>query len=43
MVLGAAQADKPKLRYLTGDDLILLAKTKKSISDEGFHDILKQF
>jgi NAD(P)-dependent dehydrogenase (short-subunit alcohol dehydrogenase family) len=42
IVLDAVTTDKPKLRYLAGKDVEQLVKTKESMSDEDFHNVLKQ-
>jgi NAD(P)-dependent dehydrogenase (short-subunit alcohol dehydrogenase family) len=42
VILKAVTTDKPKLRYLAGNDVKQLVKTKESMSDEDFHNVLKQ-
>jgi NAD(P)-dependent dehydrogenase (short-subunit alcohol dehydrogenase family) len=42
IVLDAVTTDKPRLRYLAGKDVEQLVKTKESMSDEDFHNVLKQ-
>jgi NAD(P)-dependent dehydrogenase (short-subunit alcohol dehydrogenase family) len=42
IILNAVTTDKPKLRYLAGNDVKQLVKTKESMSDEDFHNVLKQ-
>jgi NAD(P)-dependent dehydrogenase (short-subunit alcohol dehydrogenase family) len=42
IILNAVITDKPKLRYLAGNDVKQLLKTKESMSDEDFHNVLKQ-
>ena len=42
IILDAVTTDKPKLRYLVGKDVEQLVKTKESMSDEDFHNVLKQ-
>lgn len=42
VIIDAVTTDKPKLRYLAGKDVEQLVKTKESMSDEDFHNTLKQ-
>lgn len=42
VIYDAAITDKPKIRYLAGNDVKQLIKTKESMSDEQFHNALKQ-
>lgn len=42
IVLNAVTSDKPKLRYLAGKDVEQWIEEKKKMSDEEFHDIMKQ-
>jgi len=42
VIYNAAITDNPKLRYLAGNDVKQLIKTKESMSDEEFHNALKQ-
>lgn len=42
IVLNAVTSDKPKLRYLVGKDVEQWIEEKKKMSDEEFHDTMKQ-
>jgi short-subunit dehydrogenase len=41
-ILHAAISNNPKLRYLVGNDMIMMAETKKSMSDEDFRKMMMQ-
>jgi len=42
IVLDAIMDKKPKLRYLAGKDVEQIMDAKNKMSDEDFHDLLKQ-
>ena len=42
ITLDAMTSDKPNLRYLAGKDVELWLEAKKKMSDEEFHDMIKQ-
>ncbi len=42
IVLDAVTSNKPKLRYLAGKDVEQWVEAKKKMSDEEFHDMMKQ-
>jgi short-subunit dehydrogenase len=41
-ILHAVISNNPKLRYLVGNDMIMMAETKKSMSDEDFRKMMMQ-
>ena len=41
-ILHAAISNNPKLRYRVGNDMIMMAETKKSMSDEDFRKMMMQ-
>jgi short-subunit dehydrogenase len=41
-ILHAAISNNPELRYLVGNDMIMMAETKKSMSDEDFRKMMMQ-
>ena len=41
-ILHAVISNNPELRYLVGNDLIMMAETKKSMSDEDFRKMMMQ-
>jgi NAD(P)-dependent dehydrogenase (short-subunit alcohol dehydrogenase family) len=41
-ILHAAISNNPELRYLVGNDMIMMAETKKSMSDEDFRKMVMQ-
>jgi NAD(P)-dependent dehydrogenase (short-subunit alcohol dehydrogenase family) len=41
-ILHAAVSNNPELRYLVGNDMIMMAETKKSMSDEDFRKMMMQ-
>ena len=41
-ILHATISNNPELRYLVGNDMIMMAETKKSISDEDFRKMMMQ-
>jgi NAD(P)-dependent dehydrogenase (short-subunit alcohol dehydrogenase family) len=41
-ILHAAISNNPELRYLVGSDMIMMAETKKSMSDEDFRKMMMQ-
>ena len=41
-ILHAITSNNPKLRYLVGNDMIMMAETKKSMSDEDFRKMMMQ-
>jgi short-subunit dehydrogenase len=41
-ILHAVTSNNPELRYLVGNDMIMMAETKKSMSDEDFRKMMMQ-
>jgi short-subunit dehydrogenase len=41
-ILHAITSNNPKLRYLVGNDMIMMSETKKSMSDEDFRKMMMQ-
>lgn len=41
-ILHAVSSNNPELRYLVGNDMIMMAETKKSMSDEDFRKMMMQ-
>jgi hypothetical protein len=41
-ILHATISNNPELRYLVGNDMIMMAETKKSMSDEDFRKMMMQ-
>jgi NAD(P)-dependent dehydrogenase (short-subunit alcohol dehydrogenase family) len=41
-ILHAVNSNNPELRYLVGNDMIMMAETKKSMSDEDFRKMMMQ-
>ena len=41
-ILHAVISNNPKLRYLVGNDMIMMTETKKSMSDEDFRKMMMQ-
>ena len=42
IVFDAVTNENPKLRYLAGDDVEQIMEVKKKMSDEDFHNMMKQ-
>ena len=42
VILHAITSNNPELRYLVGNDMIMMAETKKSMSDEDFRKMMMQ-